>query len=112
MLFLSGQIPLDAQGALVEGGIKEQTRQVLENISGILADQNLGMEDVIKATVFMVDLGEFTEMNAVYTQFFPRHKPARSTVQVVALPKNARVEIEVLAGTGASPTEGEEKIFK
>jgi 2-iminobutanoate/2-iminopropanoate deaminase len=97
LLFCSGQIPLTAEGKLVEGGIKEQTRQVLENVSSILKDQSLSFDNVIKATVFMVDLGEFADMNGVYSEFFRANYPARSTVQVAALPRGARVEIEVVA---------------
>ena len=82
---------------MVEGGIKEQTRQVLQNISVILQDQALTCENVIKATVFLTDLSEFAEMNAVYAEFFQRTFPSRSTVQVAALPRGARVEIEIIA---------------
>lgn len=97
LLFLSGQIPLQPDGKLVEGGIKEQTRQVLHNVQSLLRDQSLGFEHVVKTTVFMTDLGEFGEMNALYAEFFQKHFPARSTVQVAALPRGARVEIEVVA---------------
>ena len=96
LLFCSGQIPLTAEGKLVEGGIKEQTRQVLENVGAILRDQNLTFENVVKSTVFMTDLAEFAEMNGVYSEFFQANFPARSTVQVAALPRGARVEIEVV----------------
>jgi 2-iminobutanoate/2-iminopropanoate deaminase len=97
LLFCSGQIPLDSEGKLVAGGIKEQTRQVLQNISAILKDQALTPENVIKATVFMTNLAEFTDMNSVYGEFFTQNFPARSTVQVSALPRGASVEIEVVA---------------
>jgi 2-iminobutanoate/2-iminopropanoate deaminase len=97
LLFCSGQIPLNAQGQLVAGGIKEQTQQVLQNVAAILKDQSLQFENVVKATVFMVDLSEFADMNAVYSEFFRENFPARSTVQVAALPRGARVEIEVVA---------------
>jgi 2-iminobutanoate/2-iminopropanoate deaminase len=97
LLFCSGQIPLDSEGKLVAGGIKEQTRQVLQNISAILKDQALTPENVIKATVFMTNLAEFTDMNSVYGEFFTENFPARSTVQVSALPRGASVEIEVVA---------------
>lgn len=97
LLFCSGQIPLTKEGQLVEGGIKEQTRQVLQNVSAILQDQALTCENVVKATVFMTNLGEFADMNAVYAEFFQQNFPARSTVQVAALPRGARVEIEVVA---------------
>lgn len=82
---------------MVEGGIKDQTRQVLHNIRAILQDQSLNFENVVKCTVFMTDLGEFADMNATYGEFFTANYPARSTVQVAALPKGARVEIEVVA---------------
>lgn len=97
LLFCSGQIPLNKEGQIVAGGIKEQTRQVLQNVCAILEDQNLDCSNVIKATVFMVDLAEFAEMNGVYAEFFRENFPARSTVQVAALPRGARVEIEVIA---------------
>lgn len=97
LLFCSGQIPLNKEGQLVSGGIREQTRQVLENVGAILRDQSLGFENVVKATVFMTDLGEFAEMNGVYSEYFKSNYPARSTVQVAALPKGARVEIEIVA---------------
>jgi 2-iminobutanoate/2-iminopropanoate deaminase len=97
LLFCSGQIPLKADGQLIEGGIQEQTRQVLQNVSSILQDQSLACENVVKATVFMTDLGEFADMNLVYSEFFQKSFPARSTVQVSALPRGARVEIEVIA---------------
>ena len=95
-LFCSGQIPLTREGKLIEGGIREQTRQVLQNLAAILQDQSLSFEDVVKTTVFLIDLGEFTEMNTVYAEFFRSNFPARSTVQVSALPRGARVEIEAI----------------
>ena len=97
LLFCSGQIPLNKEGQIVPGGIQEQTRQVLQNISAILADQSLAFENVVKATVFMIDLGEFADMNSVYSEYFKSNYPARSTVQVAALPRGARVEIEITA---------------
>ena len=81
----------------MEGGIRDQTKQVLENLSVILHEQSLTFENVVKTTVFMTDLGEFAEMNAVYGEFFRARFPARSTVQVAALPRGARVEIEAIA---------------
>jgi 2-iminobutanoate/2-iminopropanoate deaminase len=96
-LFCSGQIPLTKEGQMVEGGIREQTRQVLLNVSAILQDQALTCENVVKATVFMTNLGEFADMNAVYSEFFQDRFPARSTVQVAALPRGSKVEIEVVA---------------
>ncbi len=81
----------------MEGGIAEQTRQVLQNVSAILQDQSLTFECIVKCTVFMTSLAEFAEMNAVYSEFFKQNPPARSTVQVAALPRGAQVEIEVIA---------------
>ncbi|MGE4182192.1 MAG: Rid family detoxifying hydrolase [Limisphaerales bacterium] len=98
LLFCSGQIPLDpATGQLVAGDVRAQTERVLENVRVILTDQGLGFAHVVKATVFMTQLSEFAAMNEVYQRFFDRDYPARSTVQVSALPKGALVEIEVVA---------------
>lgn len=98
LLFCAGQIPLDpTTGNLVAGDIKAQTERVLLNVRAILEDQKLGFGNVVKSTVFMVDLGEFAAMNEVYAKFFTSDFPARSTIQVAALPKGARVEIEVVA---------------
>ena len=98
MLFLSGSIPLDpASGQLVEGGIKEQTTRVLENIKGLLAAAGTDFIHVLPTMVFMVDLGEFAAMNEVYSSYFSAPYPARSTVQVVKLPRDVRVEIDVIA---------------
>ncbi|MFZ2642058.1 MAG: RidA family protein [Verrucomicrobiia bacterium] len=97
-LFCAGQIPLDpATGQLVPGGIQEQTARVLENIKAVLASQGIGLEHVVKTTVFMTHLADFAAMNEVYAKSFPTNPPARSTVQVAALPKGAQVEIEVIA---------------
>ncbi|MDB6054831.1 MAG: putative endoribonuclease [Verrucomicrobiales bacterium] len=98
LLFCSGQIPLDpATGNLVAGGIKEQTHRVLENIRLILIDQKLTFSHVVKATVFMTNLADFAGMNEVYSQYFTGNFPARSTVQVAALPRGSQVEIEIIA---------------
>lgn len=97
LLFCSGQIPLNKEGKLVEGGIREQTHQVLQNVAVILKDQGLAFENVVKATVFLTDMAEFAEMNAVYAEYFRANFPARSTIQVSALPRGARVEIETVA---------------
>ena len=83
----------------MEGGIAEQTRQVLQNVSAILQDLRLSFDNVVKTTVFMTNLAEFAEMNTVYTEFFTRNYPARSTVQVAALPRGAKVEIEIIASS-------------
>jgi len=97
LVFCSGQIPLDETGQMLEGGIAEQTRQALANISAVLQAASLSMRDVVKTTVFMTDLAQFAEMNAVYQEFFPVEPPARSAVQVAALPRDALVEIEAVA---------------
>jgi 2-iminobutanoate/2-iminopropanoate deaminase len=97
-LFCAGQIPLDpATGNLVSGDIKVQTQRVLENVKAILEDQNLSFANVVKSTVFLTNLADFASMNEVYSRYFTADFPARSTVQVAALPKGAIVEIEVLA---------------
>src|SRR4030043_1491095 len=97
-LFLSGQIPLDPKtGELVKGDIRQQTRQVLENIKGVLESQGLGMEDVVKATIFLKDIGNFNQVNEVYATYFPSSPPSRSTVEVAKLPRDADIEIEAIA---------------
>ncbi len=97
-VILSGQLGLDpATGELVAGGTAVQTRQALVNIAAVLSDCGLTWDDIAKTTVFVTDLGEFAAVNAVYTEAFGDHKPARSTVQVAALPAGATVEIEVWA---------------
>jgi 2-iminobutanoate/2-iminopropanoate deaminase len=97
-LFLSGQIPLDPKtGELVKGDIRQQTRQVLENIKGVLESQKLGMEDVVKMTIFLKDIGHFNQVNEVYATYFPSSPPARSTVEVAKLPRDAEIEIEAIA---------------
>lgn len=98
-LFCSGQVPIDPaqpNGAVV-GDIKAQTRRVLENVRILLQSQNLSFQHVVKSTVFMTNLAEFQGMNEVYAEFFPAPFPARSTVQVAALPRGSAVEIEVIA---------------
>ena len=98
LVYTSGQIPIDpATGAFVEGGIREQTRQSLTNVRAILSEAGLAMSDVVKTTVFMADMNDFAEMNAVYAEFFAEPYPARSAVAVKTLPKGALVEIEVVA---------------
>ena len=97
----AGQIALDpATGELVSGGIEEQTRRALQNLSAVLETAGSSLSGVVKTTVFMADLGEFARMNAVYAEFFPQNPPARSTVQVAALPRGAKVEIECIAVAG------------
>jgi 2-iminobutanoate/2-iminopropanoate deaminase len=98
VLFCAGQIPLDpATGNVVAGDIAEQTTRVLENIRALLRSQNLDLANVVKTTVFLTDLDHFVAMNVVYARFFPKTPPARSTVQVTRLPKDALVEIEAIA---------------
>ena len=98
LVYTSGQIPIDpSTGAVVEGGIKEQTRQSLTNVKAILEEAGLSMSNVVKTTVFMADMDDFAEMNAVYAEFFSEPYPARSAVAVKTLPKGALVEIEVVA---------------
>ena len=101
MLFTSGQIPTDPRtGQFVAGGITEQTTQVLENLKAILAQAGLDLVHVVKTTVFLQDMKDFAAMNEVYARYLAPHgaiPPARSTVQVAALPRNALVEIEVIA---------------
>jgi len=98
LLFLSGSIPLDpVSGQLVEGGIKEQTTRVMENIKALLAAAGADFNNIARTTVFMVDLGEFAAMNEIYSSYFTAPYPARSTVQVVKLPRDVRVEIDVIA---------------
>ena len=97
-LFLSGQIPLDPKtGELVKGDIRRQTQQVLENIKGILESQKLGMEDLVKTTIFLKEIGNFNQVNEVYSTFFPSFPPARSTVEVARLPRDVEIEIEAIA---------------
>jgi 2-iminobutanoate/2-iminopropanoate deaminase len=98
MVFLSGSIPLDpVSGQLVEGGITEQTTRVLDNIAALLAAAGAGFPNVVRTTVFMIDLAEFGAMNEVYSKYFSAPYPARSTVQVARLPRDVRVEIDVIA---------------
>ncbi len=101
LVFAAGQTPIDpATGNLVEGDIETQTRRVLLNIKVVLEAAGSGLDKVVKTTVFMTNLGDFARMNAVYGEYFPANPPARSTVQVSALPKAAQVEIECVAVMG------------
>ena len=98
LVFTSGQIPIDpATGVFAEGGIKEQTRQSLTNVKAILEEVGLSFANVVKTTVFLADMNDFADMNAVYAEFFAEPYPARSAVAVKTLPKGALVEIEVIA---------------
>ncbi len=97
-LYTAGQIALDPGSmAVVPGGVAEQTRQVMANLRAILSAAGSGLDQVVKTTVFLVDMKDFAEMNAVYAEAFGDHRPARSTVAVSGLPKEVRVEIEVVA---------------
>jgi 2-iminobutanoate/2-iminopropanoate deaminase len=99
-LYCSGQIPLDPQtGQLVEGDVSAQTQRVLENLGAILCAAGYHYADVIKTTIFLVDMNDFAAVNAVYERYFDANKPARSTVAVAALPRGARVEIDCIART-------------
>ena len=96
-IYTSGQIPLDASGQLVEGGIEAQTEQVLTNLRAVLAARGAALENVIKTTVFVQDLGDFQTVNSIYASHFGDHTPARSTVQVAGLPLGVLIEIEAMA---------------
>jgi 2-iminobutanoate/2-iminopropanoate deaminase len=111
LIFCSGQIPLDPKsGEMAEDDIDAQTRRVLDNISGLLKSEGLSLGDVLKTTIFLTDLGNFQIVNEIYGSYFTNQPPARSTVQVSALPKGAKIEIEVIArandGGTASDTSG------
>ncbi len=98
LIFTAGQIPLDRQGHMVSGGIKEQTEQVIQNLMAVLSDGGSSLERVVKATVFLKDLNDFAGMNEVYGKYFKNETaPARTTIQVARIPKDSLVEIEVVA---------------
>jgi 2-iminobutanoate/2-iminopropanoate deaminase len=98
LLFCAGQIPIDPKdGSLISGDIKAQTERVLQNVKMILDDQELTFANVVKSTVFLTNLADFAGMNEIYSKHFTENFPARSTIQVAALPKGANVEIEVIA---------------
>ncbi|AQR63907.1 deaminase [Aquaspirillum sp. LM1] len=99
-LFTSGQIPLNAAGELVDGDVTVQTTQVLDNLHAVLTAAGGGFDKVVKTTVFLADMNDFAAMNAVYAARFGSHTPARSTVQVARLPRDVKVEIEVVARIG------------
>lgn len=96
-IFTSGQIALTAEGEFLGGDIQQQTHQVFANLKAVLEEAGTSLDKVIKATVFMSDMDEFVAMNEVYGEHFGEHKPARSAVEVARLPKDAKVEIEVIA---------------
>jgi 2-iminobutanoate/2-iminopropanoate deaminase len=100
-IYCAGQIPLEPKtGQIVSGGIDVQTRRVLDNIAAILAAEGLCFEDIVKTTIFLTDLADFQTVNEIYATYFRQPPPARSTVQVPALPKGARIEIEAIAVAG------------
>src|SRR5262245_27195012 len=97
-LFISGQIGLDATtGELVDGGIQGQTEQALKNLMAVLKEAKIGADNVVRATVYLADMADFAGMNEVYARYFGKEPPARSTIQAAALPRNARVEIDLVA---------------
>ena len=101
LLFVSGQIPIDPKtGAMIQGDIKAQTKQVMENAAAILAAGGAGFSSVIKTTIYLKDLSDFGAVNEVYAGYFPSDPPARATVQVAGLPKDAAVEIDFVAVVG------------
>lgn len=98
LMWVSGQIPLDpATGELIQGGIEEQTEQVLKNLLAVLKEAKMGPENVVKTTVFLADLADFARMNEVYARYLGKEPPARSTVQAAGLPRGVKVEIDVVA---------------
>lgn len=97
LLYTSGQIPLRADGTIVEGGIEDQTKQVFANLKAVLEEAGTDLSKVVKTTVFLKDLSTFTDFNGIYEEFFNEHKPARSCVEVAKLPKDVLVEIECIA---------------
>jgi 2-iminobutanoate/2-iminopropanoate deaminase len=100
-VFVSGQIPLDpATGQIVEGGVAEQTGRVLASLEAVLKAAGSALDQVVRTTVYLKDMGEFAAMNEVYARFFPREAPARATVEVARLPKDVRVEIDAIALAG------------
>jgi 2-iminobutanoate/2-iminopropanoate deaminase len=97
-LFASGQIPLDpATGTLITGGIAEQTHQVLKNLGGVLAAAGVGFDKVVKTTVYLSDMADFAAVNEIYATYFPQPAPARATIQAAKLPRDVRVEIDLIA---------------
>ncbi|OLF65858.1 RidA family protein [Staphylococcus sp. MB377] len=96
LVFTSGQIPLDTEGNIVSDDVKEQTKQVLDNLSLVLEEAGSDLNSVVKATIFISDMNEFQQINEVYGSYFSEHQPARSCVEVARLPKDVKVEIEVV----------------
>jgi 2-iminobutanoate/2-iminopropanoate deaminase len=107
-LFCSGQIPLDPKsGQIISDDIAAQTRRVLDNIAAVLRAEGLTFDNVVKTTIFLTDLGDFQTVNEIYGSYFKQDPPARSTVQISALPKGAKVEIEVIAAAGNGQSSGD-----
>jgi 2-iminobutanoate/2-iminopropanoate deaminase len=107
-IYYSGQIPLDPKsGQVVSGGIDVQARRVMENIAGLLRAEGLGFGNIVKTTIFLADIGDFQTVNEIYGSYFKQAPPARSTVQVPALPKGARIEIEAIAVANGSALSGQ-----
>ena len=100
LIFTAGQIPLTPAGKLIQGSIKEQTRQVFENLKAVLKAAGSSLNNALKVTVYMTDLKKFSDMNEIYKQYFSRNYPARSTVQVANLPKGVNIEVDVVAYGG------------
>jgi len=100
MIFTSGQIGLSSKGVLVEGGVEEQAKQVLTNISEVLKEAGSSLSHVVKTTIFLADMSDFAEVNKIYASFFGNHKPSRSTVAVKTLPLNVSIEIDAIAIKG------------
>ncbi len=99
LLFVSGQIPIEPiSGEVLKGNIKEQTKQILENLSSVLTAGGSSLNSVLKTTIFLTDLEDYAAVNEMYTQFFEESQPARSTVQVSRLPKDVQIEIDAIAG--------------
>lgn len=96
LVFTSGQIPLDTEGNIVSDDVNEQTKQVLDNLSVVLEEAGSDLNSVVKATIFISDMNEFQQINEVYGSYFNEHQPARSCVEVARLPKDVKVEIEVV----------------
>ena len=100
LVFLSGQIPLDANGSMLGGDAGAQTKQVMDNLGAVLRAAGASFSQVVKSTIYLVDLGDFAKVNEVYGSYFPTEPPARATVQVAALPRGASVEIDMIAYVG------------
>lgn len=106
-IYCAGQIPLDPKsGQIVSGGIDAQTRRVLDNVTAVLKAEGLTFDNIVKTTIFLMDLGDFQTVNEIYGSYFKQQPPARSTVQVAGLPKGARVEIDVIAVAGDERSAG------